>query len=57
VAGDYRVSLSSQTDQAQDSIELRATVKTSAAWGLIGVGLIVLVFAGLSIIFRRFGRR
>jgi uncharacterized membrane protein len=57
VAGDYRVSLSSQTDQAQDSIELRATVKTSAAWGLIGVGLIVLVFAGLSIVFRRFGRR
>jgi len=49
--------LSSQTDQAQDSIELRATVKTSAAWGLIGVGLIVLVFAGLSIVFRRFGRR
>jgi uncharacterized membrane protein len=57
VAGDYRVSLSSQTDQTQDSIELRATVKTSAAWGLIGVGLIILVFAGLSMTFRRFGRR
>lgn len=57
VAGDYRVSLSSQTSEAKDSIELRATVKTSAAWGLFGVGLIILVFAGLSIVFRRFGRR
>jgi uncharacterized membrane protein len=57
VAGDYRVTLSSHTNQAQDSIELRATVKTSAVWGLFGVGLIILVFAGLSIVFRRFGRR
>ncbi|GBD86070.1 NPCBM-associated, NEW3 domain of alpha-galactosidase [bacterium BMS3Abin02] len=57
VAGDYRLSLSSQTKQAKDSIELRATVKTSAAWGLVGVGLIILVLAGLGIVFRRFGRR
>jgi uncharacterized membrane protein len=57
VAGDYRVTLSSSTDQTSDSIELRATVKTSAAWGVVGVGLIVIVFAGLSIVFRRFGRR
>jgi uncharacterized membrane protein len=57
VAGDYRLTLSANTDQANDSIEIRATVKTSAAWGLIGVGLIVIVFAGLSFVFRRFGRR
>lgn len=57
VAGDYRVTVSAKTNQATDSIELRATVKTSAAWGLIGVALIVIVFAGLSAVFRRFGRR
>ncbi len=57
VAGDYRLTVSGQTTQAHDSIELRTTVKTSAAWGVVGAGLIVLVLGGLGVVFRRFGRR
>lgn len=57
VAGDYRITLRSQTKQAQDSIELRSTVKTSTVWGLVGVGLIILVLAGLGVVFSRYGRR
>jgi len=32
-------------------------VKASSAWGWIGIGLIILVIAGLSILFVRMGRR
>ena len=57
VAGDYLVNLSAQGGDASDDMELRATVETSAAWGAIGIGLIVVAFAGLGAVFRRYGRR
>jgi len=57
VTGDYIVTIRSSTDAAQASMDLRTTVKTSVLWGGVSLGLIVVVIAGLGVVFQRFGRR
>lgn len=57
VAGDYIVTLRATAAETNDEIDLRATVKTSGLWGLVGVALIVAAIAGLGLLFRRYGRR
>jgi len=57
VTGDYIVSVTASTPEVQSSVDLRTTVKTSEVWGIVSLGLIVAVLAGLGIVFQRFGRR
>jgi uncharacterized membrane protein len=57
LVGDYSVGLSTNAGKINKTIEMRVTVKASTAWGWIGIGIIVLVLAGLVILFIRFGRR
>ncbi len=57
LVGDYSVSVSVEGEKANKSIEFRTTVKASTAWGWIGIGIIVLVIAGLFSLFRMLGRR
>jgi uncharacterized membrane protein len=57
VAGDYVVTLSARSEDADDEMALRTTVETSTIWGIVGIALIVLVLVGLALVFRRFGRR
>ncbi len=57
IAGDYSLGVRASVDQAQSSIDVRATVNPSPLWGLVGVGVIALTLGGLSYVFRRFGRR
>lgn len=57
IAGDYEIIVRASGTQASDSLEIRVTVKTSALWGWVGIGIIILVIAGLAVIFIRFGRR
>lgn len=58
LTGDYQIILSASGTQAStDQINIRITVKTQAIWGWVGVGIIVLVIAGLAFIFMRFSRR
>lgn len=57
VAGDYIVTLRAETLETDDEIDLRTTVRTSGAWGLVGVGLIATALGGLAALFRRYGRR
>jgi len=57
LVGDYSVSLSVRGEKVSDDLELRVTVRASTAWGWIGVGVILLVIAGLVILFIRVGRR
>jgi uncharacterized membrane protein len=57
VAGDYVVTLSARSDDADDEMQVRTTVETSTIWGLVGIALIGLVLIGLALVFRRFGRR
>ena len=57
LVGDYSISVNIEGEKASKIIELRTTVKASAAWGWVGIGIIVLVIAGLFGIFRWLGRR
>jgi uncharacterized membrane protein len=60
LVGDYSVGLrveSGSPPKADKTIEMRVSVTASAAWGWIGIGLIVLVLAGLVFLFARLGRR
>jgi uncharacterized membrane protein len=57
LVGDYSVSVNVQGEKASKNLEFRTTVKASAAWGWVGIGIIVVVIAGLFGIFRWLGRR
>lgn len=57
IAGDYVTTFTATAPVATASADIRVTVQTSALWGVIGIGLIVIVLVGLWSIFRRFGRR
>ena len=59
VAGDYVVSFKAAATQsgATGTAQIRFTVDTSPLWALVGLGLIVLILAGLFYVFRTYGRR
>jgi len=57
LVGDYSVGVLVNGEKSDKTIEMRVTVKASTAWGWIGIGVIVLVIAGLSALFVWLGRR
>jgi uncharacterized repeat protein (TIGR01451 family) len=60
VAGDYNLTIrATSTDEssATDSVDVRTTVDTSPIGLLIGVGILIVVAAGLFFVFQRYGRR
>jgi uncharacterized membrane protein len=57
LVGDYSVAVRVEGEKANENLELRTTVRASSAWGGIGIGIIVLVVAGLVFLFIRMGRR
>ena len=58
VAGDYMITLHvSSTQVTADPVKVRVTVETPSIWGWVGVFIIVIVVAGLIVVFMRFGRR
>jgi uncharacterized membrane protein len=57
IAGDYQTTFRASSSLANASTEIRVTIETSLLWGVVGVGLIALVVAGLWWTFRRYGRR
>jgi uncharacterized membrane protein len=57
ITGDYRITFRARVPETSDQIEIRATVKTSALWGLIGILVIVAALVALGMVFRRYGRR
>ncbi|MGD8523056.1 MAG: NEW3 domain-containing protein [Desulfobacterales bacterium] len=57
LVGDYSVSVNVEGEKNNKVIEFRTTVKASAAWGWIGIGIIVVVIIGLFGLFRWLGRR
>ena len=57
LVGDYSVGLMINGEKADKTLEMRVSVKASAAWGWFGIGVILLVIAGLSALFIWFGRR
>jgi uncharacterized membrane protein len=57
IAGDYVTTFRANSDLADADAEMRVTIETSLLWGIVGIGLIALVLAGLWYTFRRYGRR
>jgi len=57
LVGDYSIAANAQGENASDDIEFRVTVRAASTWGWIGVGIIIAVIVGLSVTFRRLGRR
>jgi len=58
IAGDYQITLRASSEQvSREEVDIRVTVETPTIWGWVGVGIIVLVVAGLAYIFMRFSRR
>ncbi len=57
LVGDYSVGVMTSGEKSDKTVEMRVTVKASSAWGWIGIGLILLVILGLSVLFIKMGRR
>ncbi|MGQ9645314.1 MAG: COG1470 family protein [Thermodesulfobacteriota bacterium] len=57
LVGDYSVGVMVNGEKSDKTVEMRVTVKASTAWGWIGIGIIILVIAGLSALFIWLGRR
>jgi uncharacterized membrane protein len=59
ISGDYMVAMSASPESgyAFSNIDVRVTVLTPTIWGWVGVGIVVLVIAGLVAMFMRLGRR
>lgn len=57
IAGDYVVTYSARTADANSSVDIRMTIETSPLFGFVGLALIVLVLFGLWWVFQRYGRR
>jgi uncharacterized membrane protein len=57
IAGDYVATFNARSDLADAEAQMRVTIETSLLWGVVGIGLIGLVLAGLWWTFRRYGRR
>lgn len=58
IAGDYQITIRTSGEQvSREEVDIRVTVETPTIWGWVGVGIIVLVIAGLAYIFMRFSRR
>ena len=57
LVGDYSVEIRANGEKVSKPVEFRVTVKASSLFGWIGIALIVMVIAGLALVFRWLGRR
>lgn len=57
IAGDYMINLLEQSENTNNTLDIRVTILTSTLWGWIGMLIALAVVAGLVLIFWRFGRR
>lgn len=56
VSGDYTFTVKAANDQTSVDTLFRATVRTSTAWGIVGVVIIAGIICVLLAVFRKFGR-
>ena len=57
LVGDYSVAVMVNGEKSDKTVEIRVTVRSSTAWGWIGIAVIIFVIAGLSALFIWLGRR
>jgi uncharacterized membrane protein len=57
IAGDYMINFKADTGAISQAMDVRVTVLTPTIWGWVGIIVIVVVIAGLAVLFMRLGRR
>jgi len=58
IAGDYMITLKAESKEySPDSLQIRVTVLTPTIWGWVGVLIVLVVIAGVGVVFWRLGRR
>ena len=57
IAGDYQITLVTDSTLQRADMDIRVTVETPTIWGWVGIVIIALVIAGLTYVFMRFSRR
>ena len=57
IAGDYQITLAADTTRVTEEFKVRVTVQTPSIWGWVGIGIILVVIAGVVFVFMRFSRR
>jgi uncharacterized membrane protein len=57
IAGDYMINFKADTGTISQTMDVRVTVLTPTIWGWVGIIIIVVVIAGLAVLFMKLGRR
>ncbi len=57
ITGDYVTQITVSNDIVSSSAQFRVSVKTRTSWGITAVAIIVLLVAGVCVVFRKYGRR
>jgi uncharacterized membrane protein len=57
IAGDYNIRFLVTSGEDTDSLDIRTVVQTPLIWRILGIAIIVLVIAGIAVVFERLGRR
>jgi uncharacterized membrane protein len=57
ITGDYVAYISISNSEVSSNVEMRVTVKTATSWGIVAVGIIVVLVVILGLIFKKYGRR
>ena len=57
IPGDYAVTLTAQTNEANSKASFRVSVKTSLLWGWLGIFIVIATLAVIFYLFRKYGRR
>jgi uncharacterized membrane protein len=57
VAGDYMITVTANNGTQTQNLQMRVTVSTPTVWGYIGIVIVIVVIAGLAVLFIKLGRR
>jgi uncharacterized membrane protein len=57
IAGDYMITLRADGEEINESMSVRVAVETPTIWGWVGIVIVLVVIAGLAVLFRQLGRR
>ncbi len=57
IAGDYMITLRADGEEINESMSIRVTVVTPTIWGWVGIIIVLVVIAGLVVMYRQLGRR
>jgi uncharacterized repeat protein (TIGR01451 family) len=57
IAGDYMINLTADNGTQSSELDVRVTADTPSIWGYVGIIIVVVVIAGLIVLFMKLGRR